>query len=531
MPDDGAGKLIKQYEAIAGERGTWESSWQDIADHILGHRDFNTQVTTGGRRRMHTIYDTTALLSVSLLSGGMHSLLTNPAAEWFHIKPQDDRLMEDREVAIWFEDAENQMYNAFNRPQSRFSSQMHEMYIDWVSFCTGGFYIGDRPGRGIMFSSRPLSELFVAEDEEGVIDTVFRKFQYTALQAVEAWGDAAPKKAKDAIDKNQHQQKSDYLHVVRPAESPLPIPFELSGMPFDGFYVSIEEKRTLSRGGYREMPYMVPRWEKDSGESYGRGPGFTALPDAMMLNQMKKTLLQTGVLKVRPPIVTDDDEATVDLRPGGKMVTRTNAKFESLEIGGDLGWGDWLLKSTREQVQQAFHWEILQMIRDPRMTATQVLELSAHVQRLLAPVLGRAHSELLHPIISRTYGILARGGYFLPAPPALVGQPVKVEYVSPVARAQKDGDAKAIVDLFTVGANLAQVDPKVLDIMDSDEAMRFIGAQKGVPIRVLRSREDVQAIREERMQEQERQMQREEALQGAETAAKVLPALREKGIA
>jgi len=206
-----------------------------------------------------------------------------------------------------------------------------------------------------------------------------------------------------------------------------------------------------------------------------------------------------------------------------------NPGLQPLDTGGDLGWRVEMLRDKREQVQRAFHWELLQLIRDPRMTATQVMEISSNIQRLLAPILGRMHSEFLEPVIERTFGILLRQGRFLPIPERLAGVQVKVEYVSPVARAQRDQDSRAIVELFTVGSNLAQADPGVLDVMDSEEAMRVIAEQKGVPIHVLRSRENVKAIRDARAQVQEQEAARQNAIQQAETAAKVLPALSNAG--
>ncbi len=521
---DGA-QIIKQYEQLAGLRGTWDSTWQNIADSMIGTRDFVTEHVTGGRSRQITIYDGTARFSVSALSGGLHSLLTNPAAEWFTLLTEDSRLMEDRDVVLWLEDAQEQMYNAFNAPTARFSSQVHESYTELVAFGTMGFFVGGNPGGDPTFSARPLSELYCSENASSVIDTVFRKFQYTASQAVEAWGDDAPDKARKAVAEGKSEERHKYCHMVRPATSPLPLPFRPSGMPFEGAIVSFDKKKIVETGGYEEMPYMIARWEKDPSEVYGRGPGFVALPDATMLNEMKKTMLQSGKLKVLPALMTDDEELQLALRPGALNTVRPgamNPPIQPINTGGDLGWGVELLTDTRQQVQNAFHWDLLQLIRDPRMTATQVMEISGQIMRLLAPILGRQDTEFLGPLVDRTFGVLLRSGKFLPPPPALMGAKLKVEYVSPVARAQKDQDTRAIVEVFTVGANLAQSDPSVLDVMDSEEAMRLIASQKGVPARVLKSRDAVQQIREARAEAQAMEAQKQEAMQQATVAADVM---------
>lgn len=533
MPDGDL--LVKEYEAIAAERGTWENTWQNVADHVIGRGDFTTHTIEGGRQRVQQIYDSTAQQSASLLAGGLNSLMTNPAAEWFHLRPEDPRLLEDDDVALWFEDAEMSMYSTLNSPTARFHPQSHEVYLELVAYNTAGFFVDDVPGVGPLFSSRPLSELFIAEDAHGRVDTVFRAFRFTAKQAVDAWGDGAPEAAKKALSKGDTQGKQRYLHMVKRATDPRPMPFRPSGRPWEAAFIDLERKEIIESGGYDEMPYMIPRWEKDASETYGRGPGITALSDAKMLNEMMKTMLQSGQLRVAPPTMIDDDgvETTLDLRPRGRNVVRVggalNPPIQPIEMGGDLGWGDWVVRDTRSQVQNAFHFELLQLIRDPRMTATQVNELSTNVQRLLAPVLGRFQTEFLEPMLERTFNIKLRRGDFLPPPPLLAGGEIRIEYVSPVARAQKAQDADAIVELFTVGANLSQVDPDVGMVMDGEEGFREIARQKGVPFRVLRSRETVEQMREAQRQQAIERQELERATQVAETAAKVLPALNQAG--
>lgn len=522
--------LVKEYEAIKAQRGTWENTWQDVADNITGRGDFTSEQIVGGRKRMPNIHDTTALQSMSLLAGGLNSLMTNPAAEWFHLRPEDPRLLDDEDVALWFEDAETQMYSTLNSPTARFHPQVHELYLELVAYGTGGFFVEDLPGTGVLYSSRPLSELFISENAQGMVDTVYRCFRFTARQAVDAWGNDAPEGAKKDLAKGDSEAKRPYLHMIKTATDPRPLPFRPSGFPIESAFIDLDRKEVIATGGYHERPNMVVRWEKDSSEAYGRGPGIVALSDAKMLNEMNKTLLQSGQLRVAPPVMIDDDgvETQLDFRPRGRNVVRPgmlNPPIQPIDMGGDLGWGDWVVRDKRQQVQDAFHYELLQLIRDPRMTATQVIELSTNIQRLLAPVLGRFQTELLEPMLERTFAIKLRRGDFLPPPPALSGQEIRIEYVSPVARAQREADANAIIELFTVGANLAQTDPSVVNVMDTEEGLRFIAKQKGVPVSVLRSRSEVEAMREADREVAAEQAQRDQLQQTAETAARVLPAL------
>ena len=520
----------------AAQRGTFESTWQEIADCIMGRHDFLVHDITGGRKRNREIYDTTAKLSVSLLAGGLHSMLINPASEWFHLKPEDGRLMDIPDVALWFEQAEAEMYNAFNAPEARFSSQGHETLIELVAYGTAGYFVSDKPAAHVLFSSRPLAELFVTENASGVIDTVFRKFEFSALQAVEAWGDASPEKAKSALNSGKELDKMDLLNLIRPTDSPVPMPFSKSGLPFESLFVSMDEKIILERKGFHEMPYMIPRWEKDAGECYGRGPAWTALADAKMLNEMNKTVLQAAQIAVRPPYLVEHDGVItqVNMSPGGQNVVNAGGGFmnppiQPIESRNNFTIGVDLIRDKRKQVQDAFHWDLLQLITNrgaTPMTATQVLELSKNIQRLLSPILGRIQSEFLEPLIERVFGILMRRNAFPPPPLELSGANIKVEYVSPVARAQRDQDSLAIIDIFTTAANTAQVDPGITAVVDFDEGLRVIAANKGVPVKVIRTAAVVEEIRQGERELAAQQAEAEAEAQGASTAATAAGAVK-----
>ena len=70
-----ARQIIARYESMKNLReGNWEDTWQQIADHVLGRRDFIVS-DDPGRRRDVPIYDTTGRTMVNLLAGGLLILL------------------------------------------------------------------------------------------------------------------------------------------------------------------------------------------------------------------------------------------------------------------------------------------------------------------------------------------------------------------------------------------------------------------------------------------------------------------------
>ena len=99
--------------------------------------------------------------------------------------------------------------------------------------------------------------------------------------------------------------------------------------------------------------------------------------------------------------------------------------------------------------------------------------------------------------------------------------PYTVRYLSPLARAQKLEEVSAI-DQYVAGCAMAakaQADageaPDAMDNVDLDAAARFRGEALGVPSDVMRSKADVQRVRDARQQAMQaaQQQQQEQAMQ------------------
>jgi hypothetical protein len=109
----------------------------------------------------------------------------------------------------------------------------------------------------------------------------------------------------------------------------------------------------------------------------------------------------------------------------------------------------------------------------------------------------------------------------LPTPPAGLNDPiVNVEYQSPVARAQQASEKQALLEAAGSIIQLATANPDVLDNLDMDVLTRHIWELGGLPVEVVRSVDDVGAIRQQRAEEQAAQQKAAMMMQVAELAVK-----------
>ena len=84
-----------------------------------------------------------------------------------------------------------------------------------------------------------------------------------------------------------------------------------------------------------------------------------------------------------------------------------------------------------------------------------------------------------------------------------MGAPLRVEYVSPLALAQKQLGLNGLNQLTAVVGQVSAVQPDILDKIDFDEAVDVMADALGVPPRVLRDEKDVAALRSQRAAQQQ----------------------------
>jgi hypothetical protein len=528
-------RLLTRFKAIESHRRMhWDDKYQTIADDVIGRREF-TNHGEPGRRRDKRLYDTTARTMVNLLAGGLHSLLTNPATEWFKLSTRQPMLMEIYAVQAWLDDVTDHLLSIFQAPTSRFASQSDEVYLDVVGFGTGGLFVGDPPGQPILFSSRPLPELYIAENEAGIVDTVFRKFKMSARNIVDRWGPQAPEKARIMVEGGKSEDKLDVLHCVEPNTDPTLRGLSTGPFAFLSAFIDLATGEMIGDlGGYEENPYIIWRWRVDGGEVLGRGPAEDSLADTRMLHAMNKTQLQAGQMGVAPPFLTEDQGSIVqlDLRPFGRNIVKPggilNPPIQSMDIKTQNLLSVEMVRDKRGQVEESFHFELLKLIQNrglTPMTARQTASIEGAVQRLLAPILGRAHVEWIYPLIDRVFGIELRRGNLPPPPMELSGQALKVEPLSPITRAQRSGDVDAVARWLGGLVEFSQVNPDVLDLANIDEAWRFMATHSSVPASIVNDPKTVAQKRKARADLAAQQDSMDEASQVAATAKDAAGAL------
>ena len=527
--DQRAAVLMKRFGSLKTYRSNWESHWQEIGDFVAPNKGNITKKRTHGDKNTERIFDGTAQFAAELMASSMHGMLTNSGTPWFSLRYTDDEFETDDTSKEWLEAATDTMYVEIGR--SNFHEAINELYFDLVTFGTAVMFVDTDKEGTLRFSTRHISECYVSEDEFGRVDTVFREFKMPARAAVAQFGEENITQRLLKKSQDDPYDMVELLHVVMPRYDRDTVKIDAKNKPVASIYLDPGDKKIISESGFDEFPYMVPRFRKASYENgYGRSPAMTALADIKMLNEMSKAVIQAAQLQIHPPLLVPDDGFILPVRtvPGGLNFYRsgTRDRIEPLNIGANNPLGENQLEQRRTAIRAAFYVDQLVTGNRPGMTATEVIQKSTEKMRILAPLTGRLQSELLRPLIDRIFNLITKKKGFAPAPETMAGNEIDIEYVSPLAKAQRQGDVQASLELFQFLAPLMQVDPNVVDFLDVDGLAKHIIKTTGVPASVVRGAEEVAAIREQKQQMQAQMAADQRTAMLAKAAGEGAPGLR-----
>ncbi len=515
--------LISRFEKLEGQRQNWETHWQEVADYMQPRKADVTKQRARGDKRMEQVFDSSPIQAVELLAASLHGMLTNPSTPWFTLRFKDEEIDNEDEAKLWLESSTDAMYTAFNR--SNFQQEIFELYHDLITFGTAAMFIEEDNDDIIKFSTRHINEVFIAENDKGRIDTIYRKFKISARAAIQKFGEAVSADVQTKAKKDPYEE-IEILHAVYPRADFNPNKKDKANMPFESVYIEFKNGNELSVSGFREFPFVVPRYLKASNEIYGRSPAMTALPDVKMLNEMSKTTIKAAQKQVDPPLLVPDDGFLLPVRtvPGGLNFYRsgTRDRIEPLNIGANNPLGLNMEEQRRDSIRAVFYVNQLMMQQGPQMTATEVIQRNEEKMRLLGPVLGRLQSELLKPLIDRVFAILLRNNMLPPAPEFLSGRDIEIEYVSPLAKAQKSTELQSIIRTVEILGSLANVAP-VFDYINFDNLVKHLADIVGVPQKILKSQSQVNAERQQAQQQQQEMQQMQQLQQVAKAGGDVAP--------
>ena len=515
---------MKLAEAVLHQADAMHSVWDWLSKTVMPRKNDVLRKLQSGveAKREHS---SVACASLLTLVSAHNSLVTPHNQRWFSFKAAEAKKGEHYER--WFMNATE--VTARELAKSNFYAAKQEVDLDRGLFGTGCLLCEDAPGGGVRFRHVPVGSFGFALNEAGEVDTVVRKFEFTAAQAVERWGyGQLPVKVQEAWDRleRRYDERFEFLHLVTPRKGYCPgnkdRDLKKEKMRYASLYIfNAGEHDIVEVGGYQELPYMVTRF-LSWGEAtvWGYPPGLNCIEDLRGQVKVESTLDLLADLSVFPRIFQDAEQVgDIDFRPAGRTVVDRHVA----QLGLPREWGSQgrydigleRIKMAEERIRMAFYVPFLQPIThlEPGVTATEVIARQEEQALSFSSTFARYVADM-NGLMGRVFAILWRQGKFekpdTKCPPEYAvpnvndGELLRVPEVAYHGKlAQTIERAQALSLDYTVqqAAAYGQLDPQALDYIDLGRAVRHQFVAQGAPSDVFRSEEEVEELRAARAQE------------------------------
>ena len=521
--------LTRYVGALKTERSSFDPHWKELAEHFQPRRGrFNLNDRNRGEKRHQAIINSHGTLALRTACAGMFAGIMSPARPWFSLTTPDPDMMEFQPVKEWLFKVEKLLNAIFN--QSNLYNMAPTMIGEMLLFGTGCMtHVTDFEDVA-RFYTHTVGSYMIAQDERYRVNTLVREFEWTVEQVVNAFGlEKVSTSVKNMYDRGDYSQWVPIVHCAYPNRDYQP----KSPMPKNRLFASTyyepgngDRQTILRKSGFKRFPAYAPRWQTTNEDVYGTEcPGMIALGDVKSLQVMQKRMLQAVEKMVNPPLhgPAAVRNSKVSALPGGLTVYDATGtqKLETIyDVNMNLEQLGRVIEKTERLVDMDFYTDLFMAISNmegiqPR-NEFEIMQRNQERLLQLGPVLERAHGEFLAPLIDNTFEDCAEAG-ILPEPPQeLENQPLKTEFVSSLAQAQRVVGMGAIDRLIGMAGNAASLGwTQALDKVDVDQAIDEASAILGTPPRLVVSDDVVQQRRQERQAQQQQAQQMEQAQMGA----------------
>lgn len=512
-----AEQIIALQKTLEEQDATFRSNWQDQANYIFPREANITQYDYPGTTRFDRLYDVTAVIESENMASGLLTNLVPAGQKFFSLTTSDTELEElDIVKSYWAKATEKLHEELFS---SNYILQLGETLRSLITFGTGCLF--ETYQKGLVFTDWDVSRYQIQENFNGEVDGLYLKFPKIALQAHGKWGDRAGKCVMEAMKDSKKQNDIFwFIHVVRPRQRRNPRLEDTLNMAWESGYIAVKDKIVIDESGFPEFPYQVPRWMKTSGEVHGRGIGGMILPQVKMVNANKRDFNELGNKHANPHReVLQSFEGDYDTTPGGRndVMEIPSSYVDERQFGNFVVTKD-MLEMERQIIRDAFYDDAFAPITSSgpgdRRNELEIMQRIREAFRKIGSPIGRIESELFTPKIYRCYNLLVRNGVIPEAPPELIGTNLKVRYEGPLSLAQQDSEGRASEYWVQKTMAISEIDPSAFDNVNVDSVVRRWGRTGGVNEEDIASQEMVEAKREQRRKDIERQR----ALEAAQVA-------------
>jgi len=495
--------IIRIKEDMKSKKNNFDEYAQQAAKFCLPSKAKITVKKGEGEKVDTDLYDSTGIDSAQILAAGLQTYLTSPYSQWFQIGFKKREHQENKELQEWAVQTGEFVYDALN--SSNFNRNMAEFYRDLAVLPGATLYKEKDPLEYFRFLTIPFDEVLIMQNSRGIIDTVYRTFEYNVYEAYDRWKEKAGSEIAELWSKNKYQDKFDFVHAVAPRYERRAGSKLAKDMPFYSCFVLENKKTKIEEGGYKRNPYYIGRWGKITGETWGYTPAMISLPDMLMLNKMDETTVIAAEMAVAPPWMFPDEDfmrpmnmsaGGVNYRTGGPL-DRGNMPYPMVSQS-NFPIATEMIDRRKQSIEKKFFVNLFMInYGEKDKTAYEIAQQAQRHMLILGAVIGDVIKEVLEPVLIDVMQDLYEAQQ-LPEVPVegLSFEDILFNYVSPLAIAQKAAKAQNTNAFLSIVMQMATIVPSALQKIDWDYAIDDLAKTQSVSPKILVDADKLKGIRE-----------------------------------
>ena len=490
--------VLARHDKALTKKDDFRNLYDEAYEFALPQRNLYDGYYDGGvqgQKKMNRVFDSTAINSTQRFANRMQSGIFPPQRKWCRLEPGSDIPMDRRPEAQAALDAySDKMFDTLK--QSNFDVAIGEFLLD---LCVGTAVMLVQPGDDVNpINFIPVPQFLVSFDEgaNGQVDNVYRRMKLKAESIQRQWPDAEiPAEMKNLIE----QKPTEEIDLIEAT---------IFDQERGDYCYHVIDKKSKTELVYRRMdhsPWIVSRYAKIAGETYGRGPLITALPDIKTLNKTVELVLKNASLSISGVYTAADDGVlnpnTVRIMPGAIIPVARN--------GGPQG-------ESLRPLPRAGDFNVSQIIMD---------DLRKNIKRTLLdeslpPDNMSARSATMIPVVSRMLQVMDERG-LITLPLKVNGLEIKISPVAPLAMAQNMEEVQNVLQY----AQIAQgAGPEGAMNIKVDEMMDYVAEKLGVPQRLRPTPQERMMMKQQMQQAAQQQQMMQMAAENPEATAQVVEA-------
>ena len=510
----------QQFEDLERSRSSMVPWWRELSRFFAPRAQrFDQQAENRGNFLNRHILDERAIDARRTCAAGLYWGVTNPSREWIQLTVPDPTLRELDDVKEWLFEVNTRLYTVLGG--SNFYLTQAGANEDWITYATAAYLVEEDERDIIRCVPFAVGSYGISDNARDEVTTFCRRFQLTIRQLLEQFGERDgtgkvrvekfSQHVRDCLKRGSLEEKVEVCHLITPNAEFDGVREATEAKQFASYYweygVKPEQKAQefLRKDGYAEWPVMVFRWRRVAGEAWGSDcPAMQVLGTNKSLQAVESKSLKLVDKAVDPPLVGPSSlqNKRVSLLPGDITTDDDREKqLRAIHTVDLTALQAVTLKQEemRARIDDAFYVRlmtfILSMQGKGQRTAEEIREGSQEKYLVLGPVIESANGEYSR-LVDRVFAIMVRRGLIPPAPESLAGLPLKVEYTSIMAQAQK---AVGLANIERFGYWLADMvkatgDPRMALKVDLQQMVDEVGLRSGLPPRVVRSDDAVAEI-------------------------------------